>query len=94
MHTYLIFSQSLLLLNPGRGSLIEDIAGMTLFSKGIMAILLFMSIVSWAIMVFKYFFIALQTVYFFHIMFLLYSSISARKIAGVGGSPDNASLCK
>ena len=55
MHTYLIFSQSLLLLNPGRGSLIEDIAGMTLFSKGIMAILLFMSIVSWAIMVFKYF---------------------------------------
>jgi biopolymer transport protein TolQ len=33
----------------------DDIAGMTLFSKGIMAILLFMSVVSWAIMVFKYF---------------------------------------
>ena len=55
MHTYLIFSLSLLLPDPGKGSLIDDIAGMTLFSKGIMAILLFMSLVSWAIIVFKYF---------------------------------------
>lgn len=55
MHIYLIFSQSLLLPDPGKGGLWDDIAGMTLFSKGIMAILLFMSVVSWAIMVFKYF---------------------------------------
>ena len=55
MHIYLIYSLSLLLPDPGKGSLWNDIAGMTLFSKGIMAILLFMSVVSWAIMVFKYF---------------------------------------
>jgi biopolymer transport protein TolQ len=55
LHTYLTYSLSLLLPDPGKGSLLEDIAGMTLFSKGIMAILLFMSVVSWAIMVFKYF---------------------------------------
>lgn len=55
MHTYLIFSLSLLTPDPGRGSLWDDIAAMSIFSKGIMAILLFMSIVSWAIMVFKYF---------------------------------------
>lgn len=55
MHTYLIFSLILLTPDPGKGSLIDDIVGMTLFSKGIMAILLFMSVVSWAIMVFKYF---------------------------------------
>ena len=55
MHTYLIYSLGLFLPDPGKGSLLDDIAGMTLFSKGIMAILLFMSIVSWAIMVFKYF---------------------------------------
>ncbi len=55
MHTYLVFSLSLLTPDPGKGGLWDDIAAMSVFSKGIMAILLFMSIVSWAIMVFKYF---------------------------------------
>ena len=36
MHTYLIYSLNLLLPDPGKGSLWNDIAGMTLFSKGIM----------------------------------------------------------
>ena len=43
-----------LLPDPGRGNLWNDIASMTLFSKGIMSILLFMSIVSWAIIIYKY----------------------------------------
>ncbi|UCE66195.1 MAG: MotA/TolQ/ExbB proton channel family protein [Candidatus Zixiibacteriota bacterium] len=44
-----------LLPDPGKGNLWEDIASMTLFSKGIMIILLFMSVVSWAIIIYKYF---------------------------------------
>lgn len=55
MHFSLMIASILLLPDPGKGSLWEDIAGMTLFSKGIMTILLFMSVVSWAIIVFKYF---------------------------------------
>ena len=42
--------------DPG-GSLWQDIASMTLFSKTIMFVLLFMSVVSWAIMIYKYFFV-------------------------------------
>jgi biopolymer transport protein TolQ len=41
--------------DPGRGNLWEDILSMTLFSKGIMFILLFMSVISWAIIIYKYF---------------------------------------
>jgi len=44
-----------LLPDPGKGSLWQDIASMTLFSKGIMLILLFMSVISWAIIIYKYF---------------------------------------
>ncbi len=49
---------SLFLLDPpapGARSLWTDIASMTLFSKIIMAVLLFLSITSWAIMIYKYF---------------------------------------
>jgi biopolymer transport protein TolQ len=55
LHFSAILTSMFFLPDPGKGSLWEDIAGMTLFSKGIMAILLFMSVVSWAIIVFKYF---------------------------------------
>jgi len=41
--------------DPGKGSLWEDITGMTAFSKGIMIILLFMSVVSWTLMIWNYF---------------------------------------
>jgi biopolymer transport protein TolQ len=41
--------------DPGNGNLWEDIASMTLFSKGIMFILIMMSVISWAIMLYKYF---------------------------------------
>jgi len=41
--------------DPAGRSLWNDIASMTLFSKGIMALLLFLSVVSWATMIFKYF---------------------------------------
>jgi len=44
-----------LLPDPGKGNLWDDIASMTLFSKGIMFVLLFMSVVSWAIIIYKYF---------------------------------------
>ena len=44
-----------LLPDPGRGSLWQDIASMTLFSKVIMMVLLFMSVVSWSITIYKYF---------------------------------------
>ena len=44
-------------MDPGPGgSLWQDIASMTLFSKLIMFVLLFMSVVSWAIMIYKYFY--------------------------------------
>jgi biopolymer transport protein TolQ len=46
--------QPLILLLPDT-SLWNDILAMTLFSKGILIILLFMSVVSWAIMFYKYF---------------------------------------
>jgi biopolymer transport protein TolQ len=55
LHFSIILTSMFFLPDPGKGSLWEDIAGMTLFSKGIMTILLFMSVVSWAIIVFKYF---------------------------------------
>ena len=55
MHFSIVLTSMFFLPDPGKGSLWEDIAGMTLFSKGIMTILLFMSVVSWAIIVFKYF---------------------------------------
>jgi biopolymer transport protein TolQ len=55
LHFSLMTASLFLLPDPGKGSLWEDIAGMTLFSKGIMVILLFMSVVSWTIIAFKYF---------------------------------------
>lgn len=55
MRFSLMITSIFLLPDPGQGSLWQDIGGMTLFSKGIMAILLFMSVISWAIIVFKYF---------------------------------------
>ncbi len=47
--------QPLLLLFLPDASLWNDILSMTLFSKAILVILLFMSVVSWATMIFKYF---------------------------------------
>lgn len=55
MHGFLIYYLTPLLPDPGRGNLWSDIVSMTLFSKGIMLLLLFMSLTSWAIIVFKYF---------------------------------------
>lgn len=55
MQPIAIFSS--LFLNPdppAARSLWTDISSMTLFSKVIMTVLLFMSVVSWAIMIFKY----------------------------------------
>jgi biopolymer transport protein TolQ len=50
-----LFVLTPLLPDPGRGNLWQDIASMTLFSKTIMGVLLFMSVVSWAIIIYKYF---------------------------------------
>ena len=55
MKGYLIYLSMFLVPDPGKGSLWDDIAGMTVFSKGIMIILLFMSVVSWTIMFWNYF---------------------------------------
>lgn len=55
MHGFLIFLLTPLVPDPGKGSLWDDILGMTAFSKGIMTILLFMSIISWTIMIWNYF---------------------------------------
>ncbi|MEE9553467.1 MAG: MotA/TolQ/ExbB proton channel family protein [candidate division Zixibacteria bacterium] len=55
MRGYLIYFSTLLVPDPGKGSLWDDIIGMTAFSKGIMIILLFMSVVSWTIMIWNYF---------------------------------------
>lgn len=55
MKGYLIYLSMFLVPDPGKGSLWDDIAGMTPFSKGIMIILLFMSVVSWTIMFWNYF---------------------------------------
>jgi biopolymer transport protein TolQ len=44
-----------LLPDAAKRNLWDDIAGMTLFSQIILVILLFMSVVSWAIMILKYF---------------------------------------
>jgi biopolymer transport protein TolQ len=56
LHQIAINSIQLLLLDPQVSrSLWNDIASMTLFSKLIMLVLLFLSVVSWAIMIFKYF---------------------------------------
>jgi len=49
-----LYLSALLLPDPANRSLWNDISSMTLFSKAILVILLFMSIVSWAIMIFKY----------------------------------------
>ncbi len=55
MYKLAFFVLTPLLPDPGKGNLWEDIASMTLFSKGIMFILLFMSVISWAIIIYKYF---------------------------------------
>ncbi len=55
MRSLLIYYLIPLVPDPGKGNLWQDIASMTLFSKGIMLLLLFMSVVSWTIMIFKYF---------------------------------------
>lgn len=55
MHGYLFYILMPMLPDPGKGSLWDDISGMTPFSKGIMTILLFMSVVSWTIIIWDYF---------------------------------------
>jgi biopolymer transport protein TolQ len=54
--TYLLalYAQLLLLPDPVNRSLWNDIASMTFFSKAILVILLFLSVVSWATMIYKY----------------------------------------
>lgn len=49
-----LYVLTLLLPDPTSRSLWDDIAGMTFFSQVILIILFFMSVVSWAIMFFKY----------------------------------------
>lgn len=55
MHAYLIYQLIPMVPDPGKGSLWDDIVGMTVFSKAIMTILLIMSVVSWTIMIWNYF---------------------------------------
>lgn len=55
MHGNLIYLLLPMVPDPGKGSLWDDILGMTVFSKAIMVILLFMSIVSWTIMIWNFF---------------------------------------
>ncbi len=55
MKSILVYLSTMLVPDPGKGGLWEDITGMTAFSKGIMIILLFMSVVSWTIMIWNYF---------------------------------------
>jgi biopolymer transport protein TolQ len=55
LHGYLIYLLAPLVPDPGKGNLWEDITGMTAFSKGIMVILLLMSVISWTIMIWNYF---------------------------------------
>ena len=55
MQGYLVFYSMFLVPDPGKGGLWDDIVGMTAFSKGIMIILLFMSVVSWTIMFWDFF---------------------------------------
>lgn len=55
MKVLLVYLSTMLVPDPGKGNLWEDITGMTPFSKGIMVILLFMSVVSWTIMIWNYF---------------------------------------
>lgn len=54
MQITLLYSLTFFNPDPAR-SLWTDISSMTLFSKALMVILLFMSVTSWAIMFFKYF---------------------------------------
>lgn len=46
--------QNIVPSGPAGRSLWNDIASMTLFSKAIMTLLLFLSVISWAIMIYKY----------------------------------------
>jgi biopolymer transport protein TolQ len=50
----MLYSSILLLPDPTNRSLWNDISSMTLFSKAILIILLFLSVVSWATMIYKY----------------------------------------